>query len=64
MLLIIFLGLFAQITLLAGDCDVGIPMDKFDWFQVGILLLTRFMKQELKLLLGSYISFVVRLKNS
>jgi hypothetical protein len=65
MLLIIFLSLFAKITLPAGGCDVGTQnVDNFDWTQVCISVLTRFMKQELKLLLGFYVSFVFRLKNS
>jgi hypothetical protein len=65
MLLIIFLGLFAKITLPAGGCDVGTQnVDNFDWTQVSISVWTKFMKQESKLLLGSYISFVDGLKKS
>jgi hypothetical protein len=49
----------------AGGCDVGTQnVDNFDWTQVGISVLTRFMKEELKLPLGSYISFVDGLKKS
>jgi hypothetical protein len=52
MLLIIFLSLFAKLTLLAGDCDNGTQyVDNFDWTQVCINVITRFIKQELKLFL-------------
>jgi len=65
MLLIIFFGLIAKLTLVSEGCDVGTQKVKnFDWYKVGISVLTRSMKQELKLLLGSFISFVVRLTNS
>ena len=36
MLLIIFLGLIAQLALGAGDCEVGTQKQKdFDWTKVG-----------------------------
>jgi len=58
-------GLIAKLTLVSEGCDVGTQKVKnFDWYKVGISVLTRSMKQELKLLLGSFISFVVRLTNS
>jgi hypothetical protein len=44
MLLIIFLSLFAKLSLPAGGCDVGNSVKNFDWMQVGIIVLTRFMK--------------------
>ena len=37
MLLIIFLGLFAKLTLVSGDCDDGIPtVTNFDYPKLGI----------------------------
>jgi hypothetical protein len=42
MLLIIFLGLIATLTLASGDCDVGTQdVNDFDWTEVGVILLTR-----------------------
>jgi len=53
MLLIIFLGLIAKLTSVSDSCDVGISKVKdFDWTKVGIGVLTRFLQQELNLLLA------------
>jgi hypothetical protein len=45
----------------SGDCDVGTrDVKNFDWNKVGIIVLTRFLKQAvLKFLLGVYVSLVV-----
>jgi len=44
MMLIIFLGLIANLVLVSGDCDVGTPtLDDFDWSRVGIGILTRLL---------------------
>jgi len=41
MLLIIFLGLIAKLTLVSGDCGVGTQhVDDFDYTRVGICVLT------------------------
>jgi len=41
MLLIIFLGLIAKLTLFCSDCDVGTQEVKdFNWCKVGIVVLT------------------------
>jgi hypothetical protein len=46
MLLIIFLCLIAKLTSVSGDCVVGIPVLKnFDYTKVGIIALTRSLKQ-------------------
>jgi predicted DNA-binding protein (UPF0251 family) len=43
---IIFLCLIASITSVSGDCDDGISEEEcFDWYKVGISVLTRFLKQ-------------------
>ena len=43
-MLIIFLGLIANLALVSGDCDVGTPtLDDFDWSRVGIGILTRLL---------------------
>jgi hypothetical protein len=48
MLLIIFLGLIVKFALLCDGCDVGTAeMDDFDWYLVGIRVLTRFLKHQL-----------------
>jgi len=54
MLLIIFLGLIATLTLVSGDCDVGTQgMKDFDFTKVGVRVLILFLKQVIiKLLLG------------
>jgi hypothetical protein len=44
MLLIIFLGLIAKLTLVSGDCDVGtLKLNDFDWNKVGIIVLNCFV---------------------
>ena len=46
MLLIIFLGLIAKLTLVCGDCDVGTSVvDDFDFTRVGISVLITFLIQ-------------------
>jgi hypothetical protein len=46
MLLIIFLGLIAKLTLVSGDCDVGTSeVNDFDWNKVSDMVLTEFLKQ-------------------
>jgi len=46
MLLIVFLGLIVKLTSVCDGCDVGTSvMNNFDWNQVGIVVLTRFLKQ-------------------
>jgi hypothetical protein len=45
MLLIIILGLIAKLTSVSGNCEVGTRDVKyFDWYQVCISVLTRFLK--------------------
>ena len=44
MLLIIFLGLIAKLTLLSGDCDVGtLKLKDLDWNKVGVNVFTSFL---------------------
>jgi hypothetical protein len=46
MLLIIFLGLFAKLAFVSGECDVGTQhMDDFDFTKVGVRLLTGIVKE-------------------
>jgi hypothetical protein len=46
MLLIIVLGLFAQLALVSGDCECQSPkMKNFDWYKVGIIVLMLFLKK-------------------
>jgi hypothetical protein len=46
MLLIIFLGVIAKLTLVSGYCDPGSQvMKNFDFTKVGISALTRSLKQ-------------------
>ena len=46
MLLIIFLGLIVNFTLVSGECKVGTQdVKNFDWSKVSISVLTRFLKQ-------------------
>jgi hypothetical protein len=46
MLLIIFLGLIATLTLVSGKCDVGTQnMDDFNWTKVRVNLFTRIVKE-------------------
>ena len=60
MLLIIFVGLIAKLTLVSGNQDDNIV----DWNQVGISLLARFLKQEaFQSVDWDYISSVVPLTN-
>jgi hypothetical protein len=41
MLLIVLLGLIAELVLVSGDCDVGTAtLDDFDYSRVGICVLT------------------------
>jgi hypothetical protein len=41
MLLIIFLGLLATLTLVSGDCEVGTQgIEDFDFTKVGVCVLT------------------------
>jgi hypothetical protein len=63
---IIFLCLIASITSVSGDCDDGISEGKsFDWYKVGISVLTRFLKQAtFKAAACVYILFVVPLTNT
>jgi len=45
MLLIIFLGLIATLASVCDGCDVGTSeVNNFDWNQVSITVLTRFLK--------------------
>jgi hypothetical protein len=45
-LLIIVLGLFAQLALVSGECDcVTTKMKDFDWDKVRIIVLIPFLKQ-------------------
>jgi hypothetical protein len=40
-LLIIVLGLIANLMLVSGDCNVGTQkMKNFNWYEVGIIVLT------------------------
>ena len=66
MLLIVFLGLIANLVLVLGDCNIGPPtLDDFDWSRVGICVLTCLLIQVAVLIIDwFYISFVVPLKNS
>jgi len=42
MLLIIFVGIIANLALVSGDCDLGTPtLYDFDFSRVGIGVLTR-----------------------
>jgi hypothetical protein len=61
MLLIIFLGLIAKLTLVSGQ-----SYDQtFDWNKVGIIVLARFLKQAaLKTAAWFFISIVIPLTNS
>jgi len=60
MLLIIFVGLIAKLTLVSGNQDDNIV----DWNQVDISLLARFLKQEaFQSVDWDYISSVVPLTN-
>jgi len=44
MLLIIFLGLIANLTLLSGECDFGtLKLRDFDWNKLGVSVFTRFL---------------------
>jgi hypothetical protein len=44
MLLIIFWGLIAKLTLLSGDCDVGtLKLKDFDWKKVDVNVFTSFL---------------------
>jgi hypothetical protein len=46
MLLIIVLGLIAKLVSVCGSCNIGTEgMTNFDWFQVGINVLTQILKQ-------------------
>jgi hypothetical protein len=64
MLLIIVLGLFAQLALVSGDCGYETPKLKdFDWNKVGIIVLILFLKQAAAKTAASInISLVVLLK--
>jgi hypothetical protein len=66
MLLIFFLGLIATITSVCDGYRVGIPEVKhFDWSEVGVTVLTRFLKQAaFKTAPCVYITFVVPLTYS
>lgn len=45
MLLIIFLGLVAKFASVCDGCEVGTSeVNNFDWNQVGIIVLIRFLK--------------------
>jgi len=44
MLLIIFLGIIANLTLLFGECDVGtLKLKDFDRYKVGVSVFTSFL---------------------
>jgi hypothetical protein len=46
MILIVFLGLIAKITLVSGDCGVGNHGEKhFNWNKVGVSVLIQLLKQ-------------------
>jgi hypothetical protein len=46
MLLIIFLGLIAKLASVCDGCDVGpLEVNNFDFTKVGIIVMTRFLKQ-------------------
>jgi hypothetical protein len=46
MLLIIFPGLIAKLTLVSGECNFGSQhLDDFDWTKVGVRLLTGIVKE-------------------
>jgi hypothetical protein len=64
MLLIFFLGLITNVALFCDGCDVGTTdVTNFDWDNVGIRVLTEFMKQKiLKLLLAFKFYFLVPLR--
>ena len=68
MLLIIFFGLIVKLTSVCDGCDVGISvMKNFDWNQVGIVVLTRFLKQSAitsKTAAYFYIIFLLPLTNN
>jgi hypothetical protein len=53
-MLIIFLGLIANLVLFCDGCDIGTSyVDDYDFYKVGVRVLTGFLKQPvLKLLLG------------
>jgi len=66
MLLIVFLGLIVKLTSVSDGCDVGTSVvNNFDWDQVGIVVLTRFLKQAaFKTAAYVYIIFVLPLMNN
>jgi hypothetical protein len=45
MFLIIFLGLMAKLASVSSDCDIGYHVKNFDYFKVGVSVLTRFLEQ-------------------
>jgi hypothetical protein len=45
MLLIVFLGLIAELMMVSGDCVVGNQDVNLNWNEVGISVLTQFLKQ-------------------
>ena len=65
MLLIIFLGLIATLASVCDGCNVGTQeVNNFDWDQVGISVLTRFLEEVAFMTAAKiYISFVVPLTN-
>jgi hypothetical protein len=65
MLLIIVLGLFAQLALVSGDCDCeNTTMKDFDWNKVAIIVLILLLKQAAaKMADWVNISFVVPVTN-
>jgi hypothetical protein len=44
MLLIIFLGLMANLAAVSSDCVIGNHVKNFDFSKVGVSVLTRFLK--------------------
>jgi hypothetical protein len=59
------LCLIAKLTSVSGECDVGTQNVNINWNEVGISVLTRFLKKKqlIKLLLAFRTSFVVSLTN-
>jgi len=56
MLLIVFLGLTANLMLVSGDCDLGTAtLHEFDYSRVGICVLTCYWKNQLLKLLLRFI---------
>ena len=64
MLLIIVLGLIAQVALVSGVCGNWTSKVKvFDWNKVGMIVLTLFLKQAAVIIIASLYIFLCFLTN-